>query len=666
MSKAYLSKKEQAYWAREDKKFLNGLLDKYFNFDIKEDIVTFIEKNRKIPIELSAIPGSYRFKHTPYLREIIENFNENSLIQEVAVMKGAQIGATVGLCENLMLYIIAVLGGSTLFLASTQDIAEDIFEARVDPAIDSSGLRHLIKQQTQKVNSRLTGDTKSVKYFNGGFIRIAGLASISKLKSFSIKTLIITEADEAKADLAGQGHPVALAERRQATFSSIKKTLIESTPKNTGYSVIEDKFLLGDQRYYHVPCKHCGQLQKLEFENLKYETDDDEKLILDSVYYECKFCSGGWKNVDKLNFLLTEADGGSAKWIPANPLPAGSKRRSYHISSLYSPVGFESWETIITNYLEALVDERNGNKEKMKLFYNQTLGLTFQESEAAPPYAEIAVNNKGSYVGENLTESGHLQASSIDFNLLKYKPCFCTMAADIQKSYIEIGIVLWAREMRSYTIGYHRIHGNTSDITNPVWQRLEKIITSKHAGMYASVVFIDSGFNASLIYNFCENIAHKTLRGSIVFPIKGSNNGRLYKVSTEKLLNPPLINLNSNLAKLEVYSRLEIKKDDDIPPKYPMFPSGIDLNFFKMLTAEERIIKHGTNGKESWEWVLPKGKRNEALDIMGYNIAAAHFVCDQIQHCKDSKGATNWNALWDMFESESWGEFRSQPMFTQT
>ncbi len=649
---------------RDDKIFLNGLLDKYFNFDKKEDVVSFIENNRQIPMGLSAIPGFYRFKHTPYLREIVENFNETSLIQEVAVMKGAQIGATVGLCENLMLYIIGVLGGSTLFLANTLQTAQDIFEARVDPAIDSSGLRHLIKSQIQKTNNKASGDTKSVKYFNGGFIQIGGLASISKLKSFSIKTLIITEADEAKSDLAGQGSPVALAERRQATFSSIKKTLIESTPKNTGHSVIEDKFLLADQRYYHVPCKHCGQLQKLEFENLKYETDDDEKLVPDSVYYECKFCNGQWTNVDKLNFLLTEADGGSAKWIPSNPLPVGSKRRSYHISSLYSPVGFESWETIITNYLEALADERNGNKEKMKLFYNQTLGLTFQESEAAPPYEQVALNNRGSYVAENLTVSGHLQASSIDFNLLKYKPCFCTMAADIQKSYIEIGIVLWAREMRSYTIGYHRIHGSTSDITSPVWQQLEKIITAKHAGMYASAVFIDYGFNSSIVYNFCENMAHKTLRGSIVFPIKGSNNGKMYKISSENTLNPPLIQLNSNLNKLEVYSRLEIKKDDDIPPKYPMFPAGMDLNFFKMLTAEERIIKHGTNGKESWEWVLPKGKRNEALDIMGYNIAAAYFVCDQLQHYKDSNGVVNWNALWSMFESEDWAEYRSSPMFT--
>lgn len=64
------------------------------------------EKRRYLPPSVAAMPGYYRFETTPYLREIVDCLSVDSPIREVALMKGVQIGATVGVLENAIGYAI--------------------------------------------------------------------------------------------------------------------------------------------------------------------------------------------------------------------------------------------------------------------------------------------------------------------------------------------------------------------------------------------------------------------------------------------------------------------------------------------------------------------------------------------------------------------------------
>ena len=646
-------------WQRNDISYINNIIARCLSTKEKKNIVEYIEENRFMPAELSPIPGPYRYSKTPYLREIVECFDAKSAIQTVYIMKGAQIGATVGIDENFILYIIGCNPGSTLFLAHTHDIAKEIFSKRIDPAIDNAGLREKIKSQTQKKANKSSGDTSTLKEFEGGFIIIGGLQSISRLKAFSIQNLIITEADEAAKDIGGQGGPISLAEKRQDAYSLVKKTLIESTPKNDSQiSNIEPRFLKGDQRYYHVPCKHCGELQTLEFENLKYEIDIDNRLVDNSVYYECKFCKGIWKNSDKEYFLTDIKGGGKSKWV-ATAKSSNSLCRSYHISSLYAPVGFKDWEEIIVEFLAAKESEENGDNGAMKVFTNQTLGKTYKEIDEAPPYEYIKNKNSGSFIREYFDYDDNLIQSSINPNDLKYPPLFCTIASDIQKNYIEASVVLWALGMRCYTIGYHRFMGDTSDINNKCWLMLEKLIKSKHCDMYASITFVDYGYNSGVVSNFCEKLSSQIINGSVVFPVKGSITGNLFRISNSNIKRTPLININVNESKSQVYARLSLQKtEDENPPLWCEYASDLPLDYFQMLTAEEKKVRHLSNGRQSYEWILRQGqKRNEALDIMGYNIVAAYFLCDNL-NIKNADNSVNWDALYTYFQSVDWLEYR--------
>ena len=71
------------------------------------------------------MPGFYTFKTFPYLREIIDCLSIQSPVREIAVKKGSQIGATVGILENAMGYFIAhVRTAPMMWVTSDNELAK--------------------------------------------------------------------------------------------------------------------------------------------------------------------------------------------------------------------------------------------------------------------------------------------------------------------------------------------------------------------------------------------------------------------------------------------------------------------------------------------------------------------------------------------------------------
>ena len=52
------------------------------------------DQNRLLDSKSSAMPGKYRTSITPFLKEIMDHLGEYSPVEEVIVMKGAQLGVT--------------------------------------------------------------------------------------------------------------------------------------------------------------------------------------------------------------------------------------------------------------------------------------------------------------------------------------------------------------------------------------------------------------------------------------------------------------------------------------------------------------------------------------------------------------------------------------------
>jgi phage terminase large subunit GpA-like protein len=78
----------------------------------------------------------------------------------------------------------------------------------------------------------------------------------------------------------------------------------------------------------------------------------------------------------------------------------------------------------------------------------------------------------------------------------------------------------------------------------------------------------------------------------------------------------------SDTAKGALYARLKI---EEAGPGYVHLPSGLPDEVFDQLTAERRVTRY-IRGHPRTEWVLQKGKRNEALDCAGMAHAAAEYA----------------------------------------
>src|SRR5690554_6111930 len=76
------------------------------------------EQKRYLPPSVTSLPGYYRFDVAPYLREIVDCLSVDSPVREVAVMKGVQICATVGILENAIGYFIDAIKVAPIMLAT--------------------------------------------------------------------------------------------------------------------------------------------------------------------------------------------------------------------------------------------------------------------------------------------------------------------------------------------------------------------------------------------------------------------------------------------------------------------------------------------------------------------------------------------------------------------
>ncbi|MDR0675628.1 MAG: phage terminase large subunit family protein [Elusimicrobiota bacterium] len=598
---------------------VRSVLKIFENMDLSAnnlEVSEWAEKNRVLPKELTPMPGRWNNKRFPYLVEIMDCFSKYSEVEKVVFMKGSQIGATTGILENILGYTIDYNPSAMMYVTSTDKASAASIDLRVDRLIHSAGMKDKIFSQVKKKHNKNTGDTRSKKEFAGGYLLSGGANSVDFLQSVSINILLLDEIDRYKDELKGHGSPITLAEARTNVFSKTRKILYISTPTLKSHSKIEELFLKGDQRYYYVPCPECNHFQKLEFVNLIWEVDDNNRLVEDSVYYRCEKCHAKIKNYQK-DYMLP-----NGRWqVTSQELV--NDLRSYHLSALYSPNGVFSWEKLAQEYLFAKSDY-----SKMRAFYNGFLGESWDDRGKAPEYEKLMLKNRRNYQLEVVPEGTLL----------------LTLGVDVQEDRLELELVAWLKNKVSYSLAYkvfncENIGGTLNDNFNPrnlAWQELEKYILKSFYNQDRSkeykidITLIDAGFATNSVYEFCKRFLYG------VYPIKGVNYLKNYQTFIDmsskyydtKKLDIKRFDISTDVLKDELYSYLKRDLDDigEIPVGYCFFPYQYDEKYFRMLTSEEKKeIINKTTGQVKYTYHLPYKTRNEALDTRVYNLAAIYI-----------------------------------------
>lgn len=123
---------------------LNKIIDA-LNVDlVYKTPVEWAEQNRVLTPDITNWPGRMSYGRTPYLKEIADSIMPDDSGQIFAVMKGSQIGFSIGGIFTQMGWIISESPANMLFIVADDEGVKRAMQGPIDQMINSSGLSSLI------------------------------------------------------------------------------------------------------------------------------------------------------------------------------------------------------------------------------------------------------------------------------------------------------------------------------------------------------------------------------------------------------------------------------------------------------------------------------------------------------------------------------------------
>lgn len=581
-------------------------------------VTEWAERHRILSAKDSAEPGPYRVGRTPYALEPQNALSATSPVEEVVLMWGAQTSKTT-IANNWIGYLIDTQPGPLMIVQPTLDMAKRYSRQRLAPMIEESPA---LKRKVHINRSRDDANTTLLKEYPGGFLAVAGANSAAGLRSMPIRDIVFDETDGYPLDVDGEGDPIALAEARQTTFAR-RKRLKTSTPTTRDFSRIEAAWLQSDQRRYMVACPHCGEHQVLEWgaaaaHGIKWHKTPEGDALPDTAHYVCKHCGGIIEEHHKASMLVCRELGGSAYWHATNP---GARIRGYHLSSLYSPLGWLPWSQIVREWLAAREAQKKGDHALMRAFVNTRLAETWEDAGDKVSQHELA-----------------RRASDRPLGIVPIGGLMLTQGVDTQPDRLERRVWAWGRDERSWLVDVEIILGDPNlpeGAEGSPWNRLTEARRTpvKHASgaqMLIEATMIDTGgHNTQAVYSYCRDHAHAG-----VFAVKGASQPGKPALGKASMVDINwrgrvlarglrLWPLGVDTIKHLLFGRLRIAQPG---PGYIDLPQCVGSgDEFEQLTAE-RLVTTYHKGHARLAWVKPNGRRNEALDCFVYAYAGAVYL----------------------------------------
>ena len=562
-------------------------------------VSAWADEYRFLSPKASAEPGRWTTARTPYLRELMDSLSPSHPAQKSVLIKGAQIGGTE--CGNNWLgYIMHLNPGPALMVQPTLEMAKKVSKQRLAPMIEATPV---LRERVSEPRAKDSGNTIFTKDFPGGVLLMAGANSASGLRSMPVRFLFEDEVDAYPGDVGGEGDPLAIAEKRTATFAR-RKIYLVGTPTVRGVSRIEREWLKTDRRRYFLPCPHCGHFDWLQWsaggwrggEGIHHHivfVDRDPR----TAALRCSGCGVLIEERWKTEMLA------QGEWRPTAE-PQEARTVGFHVSSLYSPLGWKSWAECVAEFLDAKDDVF-----KLKVWVNTVLGQTFEEAGDALELDTLEARRE-TYPAEVPDGVGVLVA-----------------AVDVQGDRLEAQVVGFGAGEESWLIAWQQFPGDPED--ERLWWELDRFLRQSFThqsgrSLRIHCTAIDSGgHHSEEVYRFCKpRTAYR------VFAIRGgSERGKpvVDRPTRNNRYRTPLYTLCVDTAKETVYSRLRIRAPG---LGYLHLPEWADAEYLAQLTAEKRIRKYVKGRGSVPEWVKIR-ERNEALDLTVYCLAALYILGPQ-------------------------------------
>lgn len=575
-------------------------------------VAEWAERYAQLSPESSAEPGPWR--NLPYQVGIQEAFTDPEL-EEVWVMKSARVGWTKML-GNLIGYHVHQDPCSMLMVQPTDADAEGYSKEELATMIrDTPVLTAVVAD----VKTRDGGNTLLSKSFPGGVISLTGANSGAGFRRISRHVVMFDEIDAYPESAGTEGDPIKLGIKRTEYYWN-RKIVGGTTPLLKGTSRIEKLFDRGDQRFYFVPCPHCGHMAPLVWEN----KDEDDGSVRGHWFKipEAPEPPEGAHFVCVENGCVIEHES-KYEMLERGEWRATSEGRpkvaSFHIWAAYSTSPNASWGVLAREWIDVL---QTKDKNQIQVYVNTVRGELWEEDYVKKVSADELAN----------------RAEFYESNVLPVGAVLATVGVDVQDNRLAVAIYGWGEGEEAWCVNWFEIFG---DPAKPeIWKQLDQVLFTpiRHVNgksIPIAAVAIDTGGHFTQeVYQYVRSHRGK-MATTAVLAVKGASQKGKQAIGRptaqdvnfkgQKIIGGvDLHAMGSDTIKSTLYARFKNKEQG---PRYFHFNTDLPREFFDQLMAEKQVIKRNKkSGLPSVEWVLPAGKRNEALDCTVMSYAALQWL----------------------------------------
>lgn len=564
------------------------------------NIWQWADENRYLAkgVAAKARHGNVRFStvDAPHQRGIMESFTDAE-VQTTVMIGASQVMGKTEIYNNVIGYFMDYRPTNVIVMYPTIDAAEKYSKKKFTPMCRATPC---LDELLPNSRSRDSGNTILVKEYVGGSVFFVGANSTASLRGASGEVLLADEIDSNEASAGDEGEAVDLLFKRGESFGQVVQG-VSSTPTIEGASKIWSMFEASDQRFWFVPCYHCGTRGILKW-SMDSAIKAGPAFIVEwpdgkprDAVIVCMTCAKAMNDRQRLDAYY------AGEWKPTAPF---NGIRGFHLSWIYCPwPAKKGFEHRLHQMAEEWERAKKKGPESMKVIINTGLCETWKlELEEAPDW-------------EALLHRCETYAHRIPEQVV-----YLTASVDTQSDRLEYEVQGWGLGEECWGIETGKLFGNPH--TGEVWNRLDDVLSQSFqhpsgASLKILCTLIDSGGQtdnkafAKPVYQFVRR-----RQGRYIFACKGSSElgsplviGRLQKNGIM------LQTVGTDVCKSTLYERLTIATPG---PGFCHFPvgRGYDEEYFKQLVAESVSL---VKGKRQW---VKLRARNEALDLRVYGYAA--------------------------------------------
>lgn len=637
--------------------------------------------NRRLSSKASAEPGRWVTSRTPYLREPMDAMTPSHPCTDGDFMKGTQIGGSE-LIYNVIGYVADQVPCPVMLVMPTTDTGKKISRQRIQPMIDETPVLQTRFSESKSRSSANTVMMKDfaggllviVGANSGPGLRSMPMRIVLQDEIDAYPDDVDGEGDptvlaDKRTDQFARAKRFKCSSPKIKGKSRIARRYEQGSQARYHVPCPHCRHMQwlrwGQMRWAMVrkrelTCGECGGISeidreaagitdcfhcKVKLDVTEANTREVDTAEIDRAWYECEGCGRAIEEHQKTS-MMEEWPAGLARHIHQAPgpgqvlgdddrdphaiwaivrgelrrfLPRYTRTLSWHVSALYSPLGWFSWAKAVKQFLEAQkggYDEETG-ESLLQVFHNTVLGEAY-EVPGEQPKVNLIKQRCEAYELATVPAGGLMLAAGVD----------------VQGDRLEVEVDAFGEGEECWLVDFQVIHGDPSKHgEGSVWEALEQYRDKAfpHAGgqtLRCWAMAVDTGYLTQDVYDFVRRNSHRHVFGTkgddgqagkpvISRPSWVDVNYRGQKIKR----GVQLIHIGTDTSKERLYRRLDLT----VPgPGYQHFPRKLHDEYFEQLTSE-KLIRKRVKGAEKREWVKTRD-RNEALDLKILCYAAAVYA----------------------------------------